>query len=186
MPTPSKPFSVLTAEGKSHRTKKELLARRDGEAATLTGKAMKERPAVKDKPASHKEFLRIKNLLKEIGKADALYEPVINRYCQLMAECTELEEKREHCYQLVMKLEEVAETLHEMDQLDADGLFSLTKEFTKLSATLISYDRQVQAKRRMLLDIEKENIMTIAAALRSVPKAPEQKENPLMKALRGG
>ena len=186
MPTPSKPFSVLTAEGKSHRTKQELLARRDGEAATLTGKAMKERQAVKDKPESHKEFLRIKKLLREIGKADALYELVINRYCQLLAECTELEEKREHCYQLVLRLDEMAETLQEMDQLDANGLFSLTKEFAKLSATLISYDRQVQAKRRMLLDIEKENIMTIAAALRSVPKAPEQKENPLVKALRGG
>jgi archaellum component FlaC len=35
------------------------------------------------------------------------------------------------------------------------------------------------------LDIEKENIMTIASALRSIPKKPGQKINPLLEALRG-
>ena len=34
-------------------------------------------------------------------------------------------------------------------------------------------DKQLQPKRKMLLDIEKENIMTIASALRVIPKKPE-------------
>jgi hypothetical protein len=38
----------------------------------------------------------------------------------------------------------------------------------------------------MLLDIEKENIMTIAAALRSIPKKDDKSENPLLKALKDG
>ena len=37
-----------------------------------------------------------------------------------------------------------------------------------MQKNLVSLDKQVQAKRKMLLDIEKENIMTIASALRSV------------------
>ena len=38
----------------------------------------------------------------------------------------------------------------------------------------------------MLLDIEKENIMTIASALRSIPKKDSDKvEDPLLKVLRG-
>ena len=45
--------------------------------------------------------------------------------------------------------------------------------------------RQIQAKRKMLLDIEKENIMTIASSLRSVPKKAEKKMNPLLEALNG-
>jgi diphthamide biosynthesis methyltransferase len=38
----------------------------------------------------------------------------------------------------------------------------------------------------MLLDIEKENIMTIAAALRSIPKNEEKSSNKLLEALKDG
>lgn len=185
MPTPSKPYSVIVAEGKSHRTKKELLARRDGEAALLTGQELKEREVVKNNPESHKEFKRVKSLLKEIGKSDALYEPVINRYCQIMAECSAMEEKREYMFGLIQKLEESCDCLSKGEEIEYEDLMKLTKEITKLSSTMISYDRQIQSKRKMLFDIERENIMTIAAALRSVPKAGEKKENPLLKALNG-
>ena len=36
-----------------------------------------------------------------------------------------------------------------------------------------------------MLDIEKENIMTIASQLRTIPKSVEPAENPLLKVLRG-
>jgi len=186
MPTPSKPYTVLAAEGKSHRTKKELRARRDGEAAMLTGKELKERKTVRDKPEAHKEFMRIKGLLKEIGKNDALYESVINRYCQIMVECTEMECKRERVSNLIGHMEKAFGKMEKAGEIEYDDLTKVIKELTKLSSTLISYDRQVQAKRKMLLDIEKENIMTIAAALRSVPKKDDRQENPLLKALNGG
>ena len=54
-----------------------------------------------------------------------------------------------------------------------------------MQKNLSSLDKQVQTKRKMLLDIEKENIMTIASALRSVPKKVEKKDNPLLAALNG-
>ena len=38
----------------------------------------------------------------------------------------------------------------------------------------------------MLMDIEKENIMTIASALRNVPKKEETPTNPLLEVLKGG
>ena len=47
MPTPPKPFSVLKSEGKSHRTKKELKLREQGEKALSTGTALKARNEVK-------------------------------------------------------------------------------------------------------------------------------------------
>jgi hypothetical protein len=50
---------------------------------------------------------------------------------------------------------------------------------------MIECDRQVQAKRKMLLDIEKENIMTIAAALRSIPKKTDKPKSKLLEALQG-
>ena len=56
---------------------------------------------------------------------------------------------------------------------------------TKGSNTLLGYDRQVQAKRKMMGDIEKENVMTIAASLRTVPKKQEGKKSALMEALSG-
>ena len=54
-----------------------------------------------------------------------------------------------------------------------------------MQKNLVSLDKQVRAKRKMLIDIEKENIMTIASALRSVPKKTEKKANPLLAALNG-
>jgi len=51
---------------------------------------------------------------------------------------------------------------------------------------MISIDKQIQVKRKMLFDIEKENVMTIAAALRSIPKKEEKKSDALRDALKNG
>ena len=55
----------------------------------------------------------------------------------------------------------------------------------EISKQLISYDKQIQAKRKMLFDIEKENIMTIASSLRSIPKKTDKKKNAVKEALSG-
>ena len=183
MPTPPKPFTVLKAEGKSHRTKKELKLREEGEKALATGVALKERPEVKANPVAHKEFIRINKLLKNIEKNDAIYEPIINRYCILQAECVDMEEKREKIYQQAKMLEQKLEELGE--EVEFNDLRAVTNDIAHIYGTMIALDKQVQAKRKMLLDIEKENIMTIAAALRSIPKKAEKNENPLLKALNG-
>lgn len=179
MPTPPKPFTVLKSEKKSHRTKKELKLREKGEAALATGVALKERPEVKSNPVAHKEFMRINKLLKSIEKNDAIYEPIINRYCILQAECKDFEGKRESFYNDLEELINDKETF-----ITNDDLTTYYKMKSDIQKNIINLDKQVQAKRKMLLDIEKENIMTIAAALRSIPKKVEKDENPLLKALR--
>ena len=64
MPTPAKPFKVLLAENKSHRTKAELQLREEGEEALSTKIKMKERKEVKQNKVAHKEFKRITELLE--------------------------------------------------------------------------------------------------------------------------
>ena len=181
MPTPPKPFTVLKAEKKSHRTKAELKQRQKGEEALATGVALRERPEVKSNPAAHKEFLRINKLLKKIEKNDAIYESIINRYCMLQAECKDFEEKRESFYKDIQELTEDKERLINEGEISLSTYYRMKNN---MQTQIIALDRQVQAKRKMLLDIEKENIMTIAAALRSIPKKVEQDEKPLLKALR--
>jgi len=179
MPTPSKPFRVLETENKSHRTKAEMKMRQEGEEALSSKIKMKERKEVKKNKIAHKEYKKIEKLLENIDKNDALYENVINRYALLIAECSEFEEKRERFY-------------NDMDKLDErfveDEDFTI-KEYTQLLCSMqkniVDLDKQIQAKRKMMLDIEKENIMTIASALRSIPKKVEEKDNPLLKVLRG-
>jgi predicted nuclease with TOPRIM domain len=185
MPTPPKPYVVLTSEKKSHRTKKELKKRQNGEESLATGVALKERSNIKSNTIAHKEFKRINDLLKKIGKNDAIYEPVINRYCSIQAECYELEERREYFFNLIETLKDAFEEV--CDELDpsekADKLIEFSKEIARLTGGLMSIDKMVQTKRKMLLDIEKENIMTIAAALRSIPKQEEKSSNKLLEAL---
>lgn len=192
MPTPTKPFKVLATEKKSHRTKAELKTREEGEKSLSTDIELKERKEVKQNKIAHKEFKRIIQLLENIDKNDAIYEAVINRYCLLQAECFDLEERREECYNLISKLrEEEKELIEELkDRDDIEGLLDYKLEYAKslakMMATMLSIDKQVQAKRKMLLDIEKENVMTIASALRCIPKKEDKDaDNPLLKVLRG-
>lgn len=51
---------------------------------------------------------------------------------------------------------------------------------------MLSLDKQVQAKRKMMLDIEKECALTVASAVRNVPKKPEKAQDSLLEVLRGG
>ena len=166
---PSKPVAVIRKEGKSHRTKAELNAREKGEAAFATGIPIKE------------EFLRVTKLLSKIEKCDALYENIINRYCLLYAECRDFEEKRERFYRDLWEMEEGKEN---GDFEDSPRTYYKLKN--DIQKNLVNLDKQVQAKRKMMMAIEKESIMTLAAAMRSVPKTPENETNPLLAILEGG
>ncbi len=180
MPTPPKPAKVIKMEGRSHRTKSELAERERAEEQLLTGRVLRESKEVKENPAAHKEFQRIKKLLKSIGKDDNLYGAAINRYCMLQAECTDLMKKRKLIEEQMERMEESYQVFEKKD--DIKSYYALC---TNMQKNLVSVDRQIQAKRKMMLDIEKENVMTIAASLRSIPKKPEKKKNLLMEALTG-
>ena len=175
MPTPAKPATVLSIEGRSHRTLKEMAVRRAAEAALLTGCRIKEDPAVREDPVAHATFMRVRKLLQKIEKNDDLYHGSINRYCLLAAEAARFEKLRDD---LAASLERLADD----PTVDPEERVKL---MTKGSNTLLGYDRQVQAKRKMMGDIEKENVMTIAASLRTVPKKQEGKKSALMEALSG-
>lgn len=192
MPTQPKPFKVLISEKKSHRTKAELKMREEGEKSLSAGIELKERKEVRKNKIAHKEFKRIIQLLENIDKNDAIYEAVINRYCLLQAECFDLEERREECYNLISKLREEENKLIEelKERNDTEGLLDYKLEYAKalakMTKSMLSIDKQVQVKRKMLLDIEKENVMTIASTLRSIPKKEDKDaDNPLLKVLRG-
>lgn len=181
MPTPPKPAKVIAMEGKSHRTKAELNLRKQGEESLLTSEKLKERNEVNQNGVAHKEFLRVKKLLEKIEKNDALYEPVINRYCMIQAECKELEERRETLSTIISELKAEINELPEQEK--AEFLNQLTRNIVKIADQMNACDKLLAQKRKMLFDIEKENIMTIAAALRSIPKKVESKQSKLREAL---
>ena len=183
MPRPSKPFAVLVNEKKSHRTKAELKQRKQGEESLSSGVALKARTEVKTDPIAYKEFKRVNALLKNIQKNDAIYEPIINRYCLIQSECIELEHRREYFFNLIQELKISFDELEPSEK--SDQLIDFTKEIARITNSMMSIDKMLQTKRRMLLDIEKENVMTIAAALRSIPKQEEKSSNKLLEALNG-
>lgn len=173
MARPSKP--ALTIQG--HRTKDELAARRNAEAAMLTHVPMKIQFKKKEHKAAAKEFKRIKALLASIGKDDALYEQIINTHCLLVEECEQIQDVRN---QFVSSKEELQRDYQAGKTGDPDSGGIAAAEYyrllVKLSDNVINCDKQLMAKRKMLLDIDKENVMTVQSALRSIPKKPEQKE----------
>lgn len=184
MSRPPKPFEVLKSEGRSHRTKAELEQRRKGEEALLTGVPLRERPEVKNSARAHAEFQKINKLLKKIDKNDALFEGVINRYCILVSECEEFEGKREQFYAQMKKLEAMEYRLIGDKEMTYSEFY---KTIGGLQSQIVSIDKQIQVKRRMLMDIEKENLMTIQSGLRSIPKKEDKGEkDALIAVLNGG
>lgn len=186
MPTPCKPVSVLMSEGRSHRTKKELVKREAGETALATGKALKARREVKCNPAAYKEFKRVSGLLESIGKNDALVEGAVNRYCEITAEVLDLTAKREEFSKGITELQEAYEADMQENPAIDDRVIPTMEYFNtlaKMESNLLALDKRIQEKRKMLLDIEKENIMTIAAQLRSIPKKVEDEaeDDPMAK-----
>lgn len=182
MSRPPKPFAVITAEGKSHRTKAELEQRRKSEEELLTGIVLKEHPEVKNSERAHREFVKVNKALKKLGKNDALFEGVINRYCILKAECEEFEEKREMFDRRARELEQMQGMLIKNEEMTYSEYY---KTLTSLQNQIVSIDKQIQAKRKMLLDIEKENLMTIQSGLRSIPKKESKESDPLRSILNG-
>jgi tRNA/tmRNA/rRNA uracil-C5-methylase (TrmA/RlmC/RlmD family) len=169
MGRPPKPFTVITTEKKSHRTKAELETRKQGEKALLTGIKLREWPEVKDGPLAHKEFSRIRKLLGKIGHDDALYEPVINRYCLLISECQEFEV-------MLTDLQADIKELREMKAAQEIDPLVYLEHRGNLQDRIMTCDKKIMEKRKMLLSIEKENVMTILGALRAVPKTPDKAE----------
>lgn len=174
MGRPSKSAAVLGEEGRSHRTKAEMKAREEAEQAILTGRKLREFPAVKEDPIAHAEFNRVRKLLKAVGKDDALYEAIVNRYAQIASEIAFFEDQRASAAALIDTLEE------DRGKIEPEDYYKMISGARK---QLLDVDRQIQAKRKMAFDIEKENAMTVASALRSIPKAPIEKNSELKAAL---
>lgn len=182
MARPGKSAVVLETEGKSHRTKAELKTRKAAEQALLTGRALREAPEVKASEPAHREFLRVSRLLKKVGRNDALYESIINRYCLLAAECAEAEAVKAEFRASREELRAEYKSGIGEEELSAAKYYRLLE---RMQQNILSVDRAVQQKRQMMLAIEKECAMTIVSAGRSIPKAAEPKKNPLLEALMG-
>ena len=70
---------------------------------------------------------------------------------------------------------------------DSDDITAFAKAYSGMLAQVNKLDDKIMQKRKMMGDIEKENCMTVQAALRSIPKETGKKDDsPLMKILSGG
>lgn len=171
MGRPPKSYLQLVNEKKSHRTKSELKQRKSQEEALLTQVKIKEFKSTKENEIAHKEFSRIIKLFKKIDKNDDLFAGVLNRYCMLKAECEDFEKKREAFYKNFDDLEEEWERQNELPSKERTitplDYFKLKGQY---QGQIVALDKQIQNKRKMMLDIEKENLMTVSSALRSIPK----------------
>lgn len=159
---PTKPLALV----KGHRTNAEKEIREKAERNLITGLTLKEWPDVKADPIAHKEFLRVKKVFKTIDKDDDLHEGVINRYCLLHSECQRFEQLKRDCNN------ELKELYEAYQDGKIDFLTYLDKK-DSIHKRFLTLDKKIMDKRKMMLDIEKENIMTIQSALRSIPKNPD-------------
>lgn len=178
MPRGSK--AVSAAAG--HRTKAEITARAQAEQDMLSGKRAFERDTVKNDPVAHAEYRRVTALMKAIGKDDALYSAIVNRYCELFAEVQRYQEEIIRRRGLMDRLQ------RQFDGSDPDSedIVAFAKAYDSMAGKVDKMDGIIMQKRKMMLDIEKENGMTVAAALRAVPKNNAKKEENPLAAILGG
>jgi len=171
---PSKPVALHLANGnKRGLTKAEIKKRENEEKNLITGVRLKESDEVRENEFAHKEFVRLKNLLKKISKDDDLNGHVINAHCMLVSECKSLELLRQ----------KYTDNLYDFENRVKEEEITFTEEMqilAKLEKSILDVDKALMAKRKMLLDIAKENLLTIQSALRSVQKklTDEESNNP--------
>lgn len=168
MPTPRKPIELMS----KHLDKGTKKLRAKAESELMTGESWREYPEVENNTTAHRFFERITDLYSRIEKDDALTEPIINRYCMIQAECYDFEKKRE-------MFQANLESLIDSDELEDKDKFKLEADMQR---SILDVDKQVMAKRKMLLDIERETLMTLKAQLASIPnpKKEEPKQNKFM------
>ena len=83
----------------------------------------------------------------------------------MQAECYDFEAKRE-------KFNSNLDALMDDDELDRETKYKLEAQ---MQQSIISVDKQIMSKRKMLLDIERETLMTLKAQLSSIPKKEPEK-----------
>lgn len=164
---PTKPLALV----QGHRTNAEKKVRQEAENNLLTGVKLKESAEVKANPAAHKEFMRLKKLLRSINKDDDLSGWAINTHCQLVGEIAWLEDTKR---KLHVEIEQ-ADYLFELGAERDYKAHSEAKE--RVMKLIMSCDSKIMQKRKMINDIGRENLLTIQSALRSIPKKPEKKES---------
>jgi hypothetical protein len=167
----TKPLQLI----KGHLTKEQKEVREQAESELLTGFSIKEEEEVKNSEIAHKEFLRIKKLLKAIKKDDDLYGRMINTHCLLLAECYEFEKIKAG---LFIDLKDLG-----IEYKDGKLEFiDYINQKDKIQSKILSCDKKIMEKRKMMLDIAKSNIMTIESSLRSIPKKAQKKDDSPMTA----
>ena len=143
--------------------------------------------------------------MRAIGKDVALYAPEYNRYSELFSEeefykgeIVALQSELVSLRGLTINaaaaaniISEEIETGNISEELTVtlDGLLEniskLHDQRGKLLKQLSDMDLKVKQKREAMLALEKENCMTVSAALRTVPKEVQKpEEDALLKALR--
>ena len=184
----SEPVNIIKMKKTNHLTKKELEFREEQEKNVLTGTPLQEFPEVKADPVAHEEFMRIRKDFRKIEKSDDLFSGVINRYCMLYSECKDFAKKREDFHKNLLELTAAWEEEKQKPKDEQEmSVFEYMRLKTSIQAQEVALDKQVQKKREMVLAIEKENVMTICAGLKGIPKKPpEEDEEDLSSKIFGG
>lgn len=203
MGRPSKPV----AANHKHLTNAEKEQREHYEQALLSGKKITERKRVRADAAAHGEFRRVAALMRAIGKDDALYSEQINRYAELHSEEEfykdlaadlrgELSELSRLSKEVTAAVGQIADVRDELDEIGAKSLSDRIASVTAALAELMKRrgdllkqisdaDLKIKQKREAKLAIERENCMSVSAALRTIPKdVHKEEDDELLKVLR--
>lgn len=203
MGRPSKPV----ATNRKHLTAAEKEQREHFEQALLSGKKITERKRVRADAVAHGEFRRVVALMRAIGKDDALYSEQINRYAELHSEEEfykeltgtlrgELSELSRLSKEITAAVGQIADIRDELDEVGAKALAESIAAVTAALAELLKRrgdllkqisdaDLKIKQKREAKLAIERENCMSVSAALRTIPKdVHKDEDDELLKVLR--
>ena len=180
MARPPKSAEVIEIEGKSHRTKKELAVRKAAEKELLSGEMLKENSEIRNDKIAHREFLRVRRLLRSIKKDDEIYGNAVRRYCVTASKLQDEENS-------IRILKEDRDSLRgsKSDFEERGELDEYYRMLLKMEDTITKKESLTTQLRREMTDFEKENCMTIKSSLRTIPKQPETKTSALKEALLG-
>lgn len=147
------PISLIDPK-KTHLTKAHIEQREKQENALKSSGRMRPSEAVKNDKIAYDTFKRLKKIFASVEMDDAFYESGLNRYCLMQSD---------H--------ERMRKELEQIAQADIDIVERMMLERRK--------ETSIAKLRDQMLSWERENLSTVLAKLRAVPKQVQDKDEEL-------
>lgn len=169
----AQPIDILTAKGKSHKTKAEKEQRKNAEIKFGDQKLSCPDYVSKDLIARHK-WNEIAKLYKDVDFVSSGDSGLVGRFCMTFSEYRDLLNRRVRINTISKDSDDVEDYIQDSEEFD----YKIKQKLSDMvsTAAILQIDKAINSKMEMLIKMEDRLFLNPLAKIKNVPK--KEKEVP--------